>query len=154
MGPQKAAALRAMILSQAQDNFQYLYQHFNFGGDQISGEIDGLFLSDLMDYLRGTGFQEFARRLTGVEELNDIYAHATLYTAGNFLKVHEDVTTDDDRRFTYVFGFTRNCRADTGGLLHLLAAADKGCPAPIRGALSCCLPFAYRHPDDLHYPLI
>jgi Rps23 Pro-64 3,4-dihydroxylase Tpa1-like proline 4-hydroxylase len=120
MGPKKAAALRALILSQARDNFQYLYQHFNLGGGQISGEIDGLFLSDLMDYVRGDEFQELARQLTGVEELNDIYAHATLYTAGNFLKVHEDVAADDDRRFAHVFGFTRNWRADMGGLLHFL----------------------------------
>jgi SM-20-related protein len=120
MGPQKAAALRGMIFIQARDSFQYLYQHFNLGGGQLTGETQGLFVSDLMDYLRGEDFQGFARRLTGVEELDDIYAHATLYTAGNFLKVHEDVTASDDRRFAYVFGFTRNWQADMGGLLHFL----------------------------------
>jgi Rps23 Pro-64 3,4-dihydroxylase Tpa1-like proline 4-hydroxylase len=120
MGPQKAAALRGQILSQARDNFQYLYQHFNIAGGQRTGESSGLFLHELLDYLRGDGFPEFARRLTGVGEINDVYAHATLYTAGNFLKTHEDVAPDDDRRFAYVFGFTRNWTADMGGLLHFV----------------------------------
>lgn len=120
MGPQRAAALRAQILQQARDSFQYLYQHFNIGGGQKAGETPGLFLYEMLDYLRSDDFQGFARKLTGVEDLNDVYAHATLYTAGNFLKVHEDVTPDDDRRFAYVFGFTRNWTADMGGLLHFL----------------------------------
>lgn len=120
MGPQRAAALRAQILSQARDNFQYLYQHFNVAGGQRSGEAPGLFLYELLDYLRGDEFQGFVRRLTDTPEINNLYAHATLYTAGNFLKIHEDVTTGDDRRFAYVFGFTRHWTADMGGLLHFV----------------------------------
>jgi SM-20-related protein len=120
LGPQNAAALRGQIIHQAKDDFQYLYQHFNIGGGQKTGQCPGLFLYELYDYLKGPDFMEFARNLTGNKALNDIYAHATLYTEGNFLKLHEDVTDNDDRRFAYVFGFTRDWKSDMGGLTHFL----------------------------------
>jgi Rps23 Pro-64 3,4-dihydroxylase Tpa1-like proline 4-hydroxylase len=120
MGAQKAAALRAQVFHQAKDHYQYLYQHFNIGGGQETGECPELLLYKLFDYLRGPEFMEFARTLTGDTEINDVYSHATMYTAGNFLKLHEDVSDSDDRRFAYVFGFTRDWQADMGGLTHFL----------------------------------
>jgi len=120
LGPQNAAALRGQIIHQARDHFQYLYQHFNIGGGQKTHQCPGLFLYELYDYLKGPDFMNFARNLTGDKTLNDIYAHATLYTEGNFLKLHEDITDKDDRRFAYVFGFTRDWKADMGGLTHFL----------------------------------
>ncbi|MGI9265241.1 MAG: 2OG-Fe(II) oxygenase [Gammaproteobacteria bacterium] len=120
MGPQKAAALRMQVYGQATDHYQYLYQHFNIGGGQKAGEPPELLLYDLFDYLREADFMSVARTLTGDTEINDVYAHATMYTAGNFLKLHEDVTETDDRRFAYVFGFTRDWQADMGGLTHFL----------------------------------
>ena len=120
LGPQNAAALRGQIIHQAKDDFQYLYQHFNIGGGQKTHQCPGLLLYEFYDYLRGPGFMGFARSLTGNKALNDIYAHATLYTEGNFLKLHEDVTDNDDRRFAYVFGFTRDWKSDMGGLTHFL----------------------------------
>jgi Rps23 Pro-64 3,4-dihydroxylase Tpa1-like proline 4-hydroxylase len=120
MGPQKAAALRAQVFHQAKDGYQYLYQHFNIGGGIKTGECPELLLYKLFNYLKGPEFMEFARALTGDREINDVYSHATMYTAGNFLKLHEDVSDSDDRRFAYVFGFTRNWQADMGGLTHFL----------------------------------
>jgi Rps23 Pro-64 3,4-dihydroxylase Tpa1-like proline 4-hydroxylase len=120
LGPERAAALRAMVFSQARDHYQYLYQHFNIGGGQKTGEASGMELYELFDYLRSAPFMKFVHELTGDAEINDVYAHATLYTAGNFLKIHQDVTNTDDRRFAYVFGFTRDWQADMGGLTHFL----------------------------------
>ncbi len=120
LGPERAAALRALIFSQARDHYQYLYQHFNIGGGQKTGEAPGMVLYELFDYLRSAPLMAFAHQLTGDAEINDVYAHATLYTAGNFLKIHQDVTNTDDRRFAYVFGFTRDWQADMGGLTHFL----------------------------------
>jgi Rps23 Pro-64 3,4-dihydroxylase Tpa1-like proline 4-hydroxylase len=123
LGPQKAAALKMQVYHQATDHYQYLYQHFNIGGGQKTGEPPGLMLYELFDYLKGAEFMNVARTLTGDTEINDVYAHATMYTAGNFLKLHEDVTDTDDRRYAYVFGFTRDWQADMGGLTHFLNAS-------------------------------
>ena len=120
MGPKAAAALRAQVLHQARDHFQYLYQHFNINGGRGTDNPPGLAVYDLLDFMLGEEFLDFARRLTGTPELDDLYAHATLYTAGSFLKIHEDVTPVQDRRYAYVLGLTRGWRADMGGLLHFL----------------------------------
>jgi len=120
MGPKGATALRAQVLHQARDHFQYLYQHFNINGGRSTGKPPGLAVYDLLDFMLGEEFLNFARRLTGTPELDDLYAHATLYSAGNFLKIHEDVTPVQDRRYAYVLGLTRGWRADMGGLLHFL----------------------------------
>ena len=120
MGPKAAAALRAQVLHQARDHFQYLYQHFNINGGRSTDNPPALAIYDLLEFMLGEEFLGFARRLTGTPELDDLYAHATLYTAGSFLKIHEDVTPAQDRRYAYVLGLTRGWRADMGGLLHFL----------------------------------
>lgn len=120
LGPAGAQAFRAQVLRQAREHFQYLYHHFDLAGGRASGDPPDMFLYELLDYLEGTDFMEMIRTLTGTPELDQVYAHATLYSAGNFLKVHEDVTEGDDRRYAFVFGFTRDWHADMGGLLHFL----------------------------------
>lgn len=125
MGAEGVAALRAQVLRQARDHFQYLYQHFNINGAWRAQDPPGLVLYEFLDYMLGGEFLGFARRLTGAAELDDVYAHATLYAPGHFLKTHEDVTPADDRRCAYVFGFTRDWRADMGGLLHFLDGSGR-----------------------------
>jgi len=125
LGPGKAQALRAQVIRQARDHFQYLYHHFDLAGGRRNDEPPGLFLYKLLDYLESPAFMEVIRTLTGTPELNDTYAHATLYSPGNFLKIHEDVTDGDDRRYAFVFGFTRDWVPDMGGLLHFLDDAGQ-----------------------------
>lgn len=125
LGPAGAQALQAQVLDQAREHFQYLYHHFDLAGGRNNADPPGLFLYELLDYLESPVFMDVIRSLTGTPELDDVYAHATMYTPGNFLKVHEDVTTGDDRRFAFVFGFTRDWRPDMGGLLHFLDEEDR-----------------------------
>ena len=125
LGPRRAAALRAEILDQARDYFQYLYQYFNIGQGMKSAQPPGSYLYDLYEFLQSDVFLAPIRRLCATPELNQVFAHATMYTAGNFLKAHEDIVPNRDRRYAYVLGLTRGWQADMGGLLHFLDDQDR-----------------------------
>jgi len=124
LGPKQAAALQIQILDHARDQFQYLYQHFNIGEGMRSGQPPDLYVYDLLRFLQSDAFLQPARDLTGDASLNHVFAHATLYTPGSFLKVHEDIVDNADRRYAYVLGLTRGWQADMGGLLHFLDEDD------------------------------
>ncbi|MGB5542548.1 MAG: 2OG-Fe(II) oxygenase family protein [Gammaproteobacteria bacterium] len=125
LGPARAAALQREVLDQAREHFQYLYQFFNIPEGIRSQQPPGLYLYDFYKFLQSDAFLGPIRELCGTPELNHVFAHATLYSAGNFLKVHEDIVPNRDRRFAYVLGLTRGWQADMGGLLHFLDERDQ-----------------------------
>ena len=118
LGPGGGAAVSSTVMHQARDGFQYLYESFDIKGGRAAGEAPGHVLYELYDFLNGEDFLDFARQLTGDDELNDVYAHATRYLPGHFLKEHEDVTDWDNRRYAYVLGLTPDWPSDGGGLLY------------------------------------
>ena len=118
LGAPGAGALHNTVMHQAREGFQYLYESFDIAGGRESGEAPGSPLYELLDRLRDAPFLDFARALTGEPAIDDVYAHATRYLPGHFLKEHEDVTDWDDRRFAYVLGYARDWPADGGGLLY------------------------------------
>lgn len=125
LGPARQAALQAQIHGQAREHFQYLYQHFRIDEGRRTGQPPGLYVYDFLDFLESEAFLAPARALTGDRAINHVFAHATLYTAGSFLKAHEDVVANADRRYAYVLGLTRGWQADMGGLLHFLDDQDR-----------------------------
>ncbi len=118
--PGQARALRAEVMRQAREGYQYLYQFYNLDAGEPGGESAGETLYRLRDELRSPESLAMYRELTGDPALDDVYAHATLYLAGNFLKTHEDVTGWDDRRYAYVLGMTKDWHPDMGGVLQFL----------------------------------
>jgi len=118
LGPGGGAAVSNTVMHQARDGFQYLYESFDIQGGRAAGEAPGHVLYELYDFLNGERFLDFARQLTGEDELDDVYAHATRYLPGHFLKEHEDVTDWDNRRYAYVLGLTPDWPSDGGGLLY------------------------------------
>ncbi|WIT13724.1 2OG-Fe(II) oxygenase family protein [Paucibacter sediminis] len=75
-------------------------------------------LARFMRWMADEEFLASIRRITGVTDINRVYAQATMYTRGNFLVVHDDHVDAENRRLAYVINLTRNWRADWGGLLH------------------------------------
>jgi len=118
MAPAHRQALQTEVLSQARDQFQYVYESFDLLEGHRQGEAPGLFAYRLMEYLAGDEFFRFARALTGDEEIDRIDGHATRYRAGHFLKDHADESPFENRRFAYVLSVTRDWTQDMGGLLH------------------------------------
>jgi Rps23 Pro-64 3,4-dihydroxylase Tpa1-like proline 4-hydroxylase len=123
LNPQEREALRRQIFSQSRYSGQYLYESFNLKAGREDGEASGLYAYEFLDFLESESFQNFARGLTGNSEINGLFAFAARYTAGNFHSVHVDVDEHDDRRYAFVFSFTKAWHADMGGLLHFLDEA-------------------------------
>jgi len=108
------------VLRQARDQFQYLYQSFDLVLGHRAGEKPDLYAYKLMKYLAGDEFFNFARSLTGDQEISYIDGHATRYVARHFLKEHSDESPFERRRFAYVIGLTRDWNADMGGLTQFM----------------------------------
>mgnify|MGYP001550657367 FL=1 len=120
MSPEQRQGLQSEILRQARDRFQYVYQAFDLIEGHRRGEQPGLFAYQLMQHLAGDAFFDFARTLTGDEEIGLIDGHATRYIAGHFLKDHADESPFEQRRFAYVLSVTKDWTVDMGGLLHFM----------------------------------
>jgi len=115
--------LLQQILTRAQDEFQYLYRSFPMVPDylaQHSGNA-AAFLLHVLRCLNRADTLDVLRRITGIESLKSVSAQATLYQPGHFLKVHDDLGLDDERRrVAYVLYMTRKWHTDWGGQLQFL----------------------------------
>ena len=118
MTAEQRQSLQGEVLRQARDQFQYVYQAFDLIEGHRRGEQPDLFAYQLMQHLAGDTFFDFARTLTGNDEIGLIDGHATRYIAGHFLKDHADESPFEQRRFAYVLSVTKDWTADMGGLLH------------------------------------
>jgi Rps23 Pro-64 3,4-dihydroxylase Tpa1-like proline 4-hydroxylase len=132
MSREQQSGIQQEILRQARDQFQYVYQSFDLLEGHRSGEKPNLFVYKLMQYLASDAFFDFARLLTGDQQISYIDGHATRYVAGHFLKDHSDESPFERRRFAYVLGVTRDWDADMGGLTQFMD--DEG------GVVDCFVP--------------
>ena len=120
LSPEEMSALRRQIYAQTRHSGQYLYESYNLKAGREAGEAPGLYAYKFLDFLESDCFLRFIRELTRNTEVNRLFAFAARYTAGSYHSVHVDVDEYDDRRYAFVFGFTRAWCADMGGLLHFL----------------------------------
>ena len=122
MSREQQSGFQQELLRQARDQFQYVYQSFDLLEGHRTGEKPELYVYRLMQYLASGAFFDFARVLTGDDEISYVDGHATRYVAGHFLKDHSDESPFERRRFAYVIGMTRGWDADMGGLTQFMNA--------------------------------
>ena len=114
--------LAARVNRLAEREFQFLYHSHSMVDTAKRGDAD--VLTRCVRWMADDEFMSLMRRLSGMDEINRVYAQATLYSRGNFLLVHNDETAVERRRLAYVINLTRRWRPDWGGLLHF--ADDEG----------------------------
>lgn len=120
MAPQKRQQLQSAIYAQAQQDFQYCYNNYPiFDAHREGRNIDHV-LHKFYEWLDSDDFLDFARTVTGYDDIAFVDAQATRYNAGHFLTTHDDSQTDKHRRAAYIFNFTPDWPADWGGFLQLL----------------------------------
>lgn len=110
------------ILARASDSYQFIYNCYPIIETIKKGEDRGHPLHAFAEFMNGTDFIRFARELTGTPTLVKADPQATLYSAGHFLNLHNDMTHEapgemSSRRFAFVFGFTRAWNVNWGGNL-------------------------------------
>lgn len=120
--PAEKMDLTARIHRLAEREFQYLFQSHSMVDTAKRGETD--VLTRCVRWMADDEFMSVMRSLSGMDDINRVYAQATLYSRGNFLRVHNDEATVERRRLAYVINLTRRWRPDWGGLLHF--ADDEG----------------------------
>ncbi|MEO6281650.1 2OG-Fe(II) oxygenase family protein [Roseateles sp.] len=79
---------------------------------------DAGLLARFIRWMADDAFLSVMRTITGVAEVNRVYAQATMYAPGSFLLAHDDHVDAEDRRVAYVINLTRHWRPDWGGLLN------------------------------------
>lgn len=80
------------------------------------GESD--LLSRFVRWMADEEFLSVMRNISGLQDIDRVYAQGTLYARGSFLNVHNDEVEVENRRLAYVINLTPRWRPDWGGLLH------------------------------------
>jgi SM-20-related protein len=114
--PAAKASLTAGIHQLAEREYQYLFHSHSMVDNAKRGEAD--ILTRFVRWMADDQFMTAMRDLSGIQDINRVYAQATLYTRGSFLLLHTDETVAERRRIAYVINLTRRWSPDWGGLLH------------------------------------
>lgn len=120
LAPAEKAALQQRIHSRARDKFQFMYNSYMMVSAYKEGRNPELLLHRVLEYLNSEPYLDFARRVTGLNDIVRADAQATRYIPGHFLKNHNDLQENEGRLAAYVLGFAKDWQADWGGLLHFL----------------------------------
>jgi SM-20-related protein len=116
LDPQQRAYLIDGIVEVARREFQ-----FSFFTESLADALrrgDTGLLARFIRWMADEAFLSAMRRITGVEEINRVYAQATMYAPGSFLLAHDDHVDVENRRLAYVINLTRQWRPDWGGMLN------------------------------------
>lgn len=119
LNPEQRAALADGIHKLAGQEFQFSFYTDSLVAAAKRGDSD--LLARFMRWMADEQFMVKIREISGVQEINRVYAQATMYTRGSFLVVHDDHVDNEDRRLAYVINLTRHWRADWGGALSFCA---------------------------------
>lgn len=114
----------------ASSSYQYMYKFFPIVDAIQSGKLtETSLLYEIAAFLNGAEFLKFARQLTSTNSLVKMDPQATLYEAGHFLNLHDDMGDQREsadgsvRRYALVFGFTKNWSANWGGQTNFFPSA-------------------------------
>ncbi|MHB8447619.1 MAG: 2OG-Fe(II) oxygenase family protein [Rudaea sp.] len=120
------AAFLAQIAAQSADQFAYAYESYSMMDRYDDPTRVEDVMHRLVDVFHHEPILDFVHQLTGDPELARVRIQATRYLAGHFLRQHDDTGYDrQQRRFAFVFNFSRGWQADWGGLLHFLDAGGR-----------------------------
>jgi SM-20-related protein len=108
------------VYAPARTAFQYFYNNYPIFDAYKAGLNQGHLLHVFYEWLNSEEFLSLMRHVTGFEDISFADAQATRFTAGHFLKRHDDNQINKNRRAAFVFNFTDEWEADWGGYLQLL----------------------------------
>jgi Rps23 Pro-64 3,4-dihydroxylase Tpa1-like proline 4-hydroxylase len=110
-----------LIIQQALKGYQFSYNRYSILDEVLDNYDPNNFMHIFMHYLNSEEFIEFAHEITQDKEIVKCEAQACWYAPGQFLKLHQDNNPiNEDRRYAYVFGLTKEWQSDWGGLLQFV----------------------------------
>lgn len=117
MQQSEAAEIQQRVFRNAQTQYQFLYNYYPLLAANFSPAIDPMPLFPVFEFLNSPAFLDFARELTGLDDIRWADGQATLFRATHFLKYHTDRQDTEQRRAAYVLNLTAQWDTDWGGLL-------------------------------------
>ncbi len=117
MNPQQQQMLHQSVYQRAALQFQYAYLDYPAARTINDPNEPRNYVHQVLEFINTDPFLDFIKEITGLE--GKLYAdgHATCFSSGNFLTVHDDRDTQDNRAIAYVFNMTPNWRPDWGANL-------------------------------------
>jgi len=117
--PEREAVLEGLF-NGGEGSFRYVFNNFPIYDLYLAGSFADHYLMRVFEFLNSRQFLDFARQVTGMDDIAFADAQATRYLSGHFLTQHDDEVAGKRRRAAYVLSFTPHWRADWGGVLQFL----------------------------------
>lgn len=112
----------------AREGYQFLFNSYQIVTAWKEKRDTHLMLHAFFEFMNSAPVLEFARAVTGLEDIAKADAQATRYLPGHFLRRHNDFgqqSATDSRRAAYVINLSRDWHADWGGQLQFLDQDDR-----------------------------
>lgn len=90
---------------------------FVYGRHLVTTTERNATLSKFHSWINSEAVLQWARELSGFEDISSASVQATRYTPGQFLTRHQDVVEREQRRLAYVINLAPEWHPDWGGLL-------------------------------------
>jgi len=116
LSPERRTQISASINQLAAQSYQFSFYSHPIVHTAQRGESD--LLSRFVRWMADEEFLGVMRSLSGLQDIDRVYAQGTMYTRGSFLNLHTDEVQIENRRLAYVINLTAHWRPDWGGLLH------------------------------------
>lgn len=120
MSPPAKASQIESLRRQARHGFSFAYSR----RDVVPLQESEPFVTTFADFIGEERFLQHMRTLCRDGDLTRADAHAAMFQPGSFLKRHDDTYAGKERRYAYVFNFSKEWHSDWGGLLHFPDGAD------------------------------
>lgn len=117
--------LEETVHAAARTGFQYRYDAIHVADDPEARDGLSDMLAAFTRFMSSAPLIDLLSRIVGAADISFADAQATIFRNGDFLTGHTDDAPGKHRRAAYVFGLTRQWRADWGGLL-LFHGGDGG----------------------------
>ncbi|MCQ8847651.1 2OG-Fe(II) oxygenase [Alteromonas stellipolaris] len=90
---------------------------FVYGRHLVTSKESDPTMLKFHDWLNSESVLQWAREISGFEDISSASVQATRYTPGQFLTRHQDVVEREGRRLAYVINLAPKWHPDWGGLL-------------------------------------
>jgi len=113
-GEQQVRTFLQQTLQRASTGFAFIHQSYALQ-DEYARHPD-LPIARVTEFLQSRAFLDVGEAVTG-QPVDGVRVQASNYRRGDFLTLHDDSHTKDDRVAAFTLGFTRGWRPDWGGQL-------------------------------------
>lgn len=117
---QRVGEMMAAISQRAAGEFQFLYEYDPIFVRYFALNHPWMPIFEAYEFLNSPIMLNFLRTVTGISDIRWADAQATSYSAGHFLKTHDDAKIEEKRLAAYVLNLTPDWSPDWGGFLQFL----------------------------------